>query len=51
MGGEREFRYDITHELLSSKQAMKTMRLTVVKTTGLAKGSATFKNTEVLYLN
>jgi hypothetical protein len=50
-GGEKEFRYDITNELATSKQAMRAMRLTVVKTSGFPEGSVTVKNAKVLYLN
>jgi hypothetical protein len=50
-GAERKFRYDLTDELVISRQAMNTIRLTVVKTTGPAEGSITVKNAEISYLN
>ena len=50
-GAQREFRYDLTDELLLSKQALDTIRLTVVKTTGPVEGSITLKKAELFYLN
>jgi hypothetical protein len=50
-GGERAFRYDITSQLAISQQTMGVIHLTVVKTTGLAEGSANIKNAELIYLN
>jgi Common central domain of tyrosinase len=50
-GGDRSFRYDITDELATSKQSLKTIHLTVVKTMGSEDGSVAIKNAELLYLN